>query len=350
MPPPPDDAPATPFDSLLQADATLAGREPGAERYAALLKELADKLLADHASPGDVKLLAHALRELRHCLRVFKDYRGTRKVTVFGSARTPPGHPAYQSAVEFGRRIAEAGWMVITGAGGRHHARRRRPRGRPREQLRAEHHPAVRVRPPTPWSTATRKLMNMRYFFTRKLMFIKESDAVVLFPGGFGTHDEAFEALTLIQTGKSHLFPIVLVDEPGGTYWRRWEAFVRDELLGRGYVSPADLSLYTVTDDPAAAAEEVTRFYRVYHSQRYVRGELVLRLRRPLTDATLAGLRADFADLLAAGTFEPSAALPQEANEPALAALPRLRFRMVRTEQGRLRQLIDRVNLDPGVE
>lgn len=346
-PAPLDDVPGTPFDSLHDADAPAASPDPAAE-YVAMIKEVADKLLADRAAPGDVKLLAHALRELRHCLRVFKDYRGVRKVTVFGSARTPADHPAHLAAVEFGRLVAAAGWMVITGAAsgimeaGHVGAGRKKSFG-------------LSIMLPFESSAnavihGDRKLMNMRYFFTRKLMLIKESDAVVLFPGGFGTHDEAFEALTLIQTGKSHLFPIVMVDEPGGTYWHRWQDFVRDDLLARGYISPADLSLYRVTDDPAEAVREVTQFYRVYHSLRYVRGDLVLRLRRPLTEATLATIRADFADLLAAGDFEPTAALPQEANEPALAGLPRLRFRGVRTEQGRLRQLIDRINLDPGVE
>ena len=319
--------------------------DPAAE-YVALIKEVADKLLADRADPGDVKLLAHALRELRHCLRVFRDYRGTRKVTVFGSARTPADHPAHRAAVEFGRLVADAGWMVITGAAS--------------GIMEAGHVGAGRDKSfglsiLLPFESAAnavihgdRKLMNMRYFFTRKLMLIKESDAVVLFPGGFGTHDEAFEALTLIQTGKSHLFPIVFVDEPGGTYWTRWQDFVRDDLLNRGYISPADLSLYKITDDPAEAVREVTQFYRVYHSQRYVRGDLILRLRRPLSAATLAAIRADFADLLASGGFEATAALPQEANEPTLADLPRLRLRAVRNEQGRLRQLIDRINLDPG--
>ena len=341
-PAPPDSVPPTPFNSLLQADATV----PFAEQYVALIKEVADKLLADRADPGDVKLLAHALRELRHCLRVFKDYRGVRKVTVFGSARTPPDHPAYRAAVEFGRLIAAAGWMVITGAAAgimeAGHVGAGRDKSFGLNILLPFEQTANAVIHGDP------KLVNMRYFFTRKLMLIKESDAVVLYPGGFGTHDEAFEALTLIQTGKSHLFPIVMVDEPGGTYWHRWQDFVRDDLLARGYISPADLSLYRITDDPAEAVREVTQFYRVYHSLRYVRGDLVLRLKRPLAEETLAAIRGDFADLLASGGFEPTAALPQEANEPTLAGLPRLRFRGVRTEQGRLRQLIDRINLDPG--
>ncbi|MGL4422860.1 MAG: LOG family protein, partial [Gemmataceae bacterium] len=167
---------------------------------------------------------------------------------------------------------------------------------------------------------------------------------VVLFPGGFGTHDEAFETLTLVQTGKTHVFPIVLVDEPGGTYWEHWQTFVETELLARGYISPADRAFYTITDDIEVAVAEVTRFYRVYHSMRYVRGDLVIRMQQKLTDDELGAIRTDFADIVSSGTYEQVGALPQEANEPALMDLPRLKFRFDRHNSGRLRQLIDRIN------
>jgi uncharacterized protein (TIGR00730 family) len=287
-------------------------------------------------------LLSAALKELRYCFKVFAAYRGKRKVTVFGSARTKPDHPAYLAAVEYGRAMAQAGWMVITGAGGGimhggvEGAGRENSFGLniilPFEQAA---NPVVHGDP---------KLMNMRYFFTRKLMFIKESDAVVLFPGGFGTHDEAFEALTLVQTGKSHIFPIVMVDQPGGTYWSQWTKFIEEGLLGHGYISPADRSLYCVTDSIEAAVREVTNFYRVYHSMRYVRGSLVMRLRVRLSDALLARIGTDFADILAGGGFEQVEALPDESNEPTLADMPRLKFRFARHQVGRLRQLIDLVN------
>jgi uncharacterized protein (TIGR00730 family) len=344
--PAPDPAPKTPFDALTEPDQPGVERpahgDPGADEYVAQIKETAEKLLRDRAARGDVKLLATAMRELRYCLKVFAGYRGRRKATVFGSARTRSDHPAYKAAEEFGRRIVADGWMVITGAGngimeaGHVGAGRDNSFGLnillPFEQ---SANPVVHGDP---------KLMTLRYFFTRKLMFIKESDAVVLFPGGFGTHDEAFEALTLVQTGKSHLFPVVLVDEPGGTYWAAWDRFIRGQLHDRGYISPADLSLYTVTDSVDAAVAAVTGFYRVYHSMRYVRGHLLLRLRERLSDGLLAEIRHDFADILAGGTFEQVDALPEEANEPALAALPRLRFRFDRHKIGRLRQLVDRVN------
>ena len=321
--------------------------DPPAENIAAfadMIREVADKLISDGASRGDAKLLASAVKELRHCFRVFARYRGIRKATVFGSARTARDHPAHIAAVEFGHRISQAGWMVITGAAS--------------GIMEAGHLGAGREKsfglnillPFEKGANAVlsgdSKLMNLRYFFTRKLVFIKESDAVVLFPGGFGTHDEAFETLTLVQTGKTHIFPIVLVDEPGGNYWKRWQEFVKDDLLARGYISPQDLHLYKVTDSIDEAVGEVIRFYRVYHSMRYVRGDLVLRLNEPLSSETLERLREQFADILVTGTFEQTAALPAEANEPTLAALPRLKFHYNKQDAGRLRQLIDALNAE----
>lgn len=340
-----DTAAGNQYESLLesespdpkQPDAALAG-------YVAQIKETADKLLTDGATRGDAKLLATAIKELRYCFKVFAQYRGRRKVTVFGSARTKADHPAFLAAVEFGKRISEAGYMVITGAAA--------------GIMEAGHVGAGRensfgLNILLPFESGANsvilgdpKLMNLRYFFTRKLVFIKESDAVVLFPGGLGTHDEAFESLTLIQTGKTHIFPVVLVDEPGGTYWTRWQQFVEDDLLKRGYISPDDLSLFRVTDSVEAAVEEVVRFHRVYHSMRYVRGDLVLRLNRRLSDEVLDRVRSDFADIVVSGTYEQCEMLPQEANEPELRDLPRLRFRFNRSNHGRLRQLIDFINRD----
>ncbi len=334
-------APDTPFESFLKTDAT--GRQlDDIAQYVAQIREVADKLVTDGASRADAKLLAAALKELRHCFRVFAAYRGTRKATVFGSARTPPDHPAYLAAVEFGRRMAEGGWMVITGAAsGIMHAGHD---GAGRERSFGLNILLPFEQGANPVIHGDAKLMNMRYFFTRKLAFIKESDAVVLFPGGFGTHDELFETLTLVQTGKSHVFPIVLVDEPGGTYWKRWQEFIQQDLLAQGYISPSDLHLYTITDSAEAAAAEVTNFYRVYHSMRYVRGELLMRLTARPSEALLTAIREQFADVLSGGTFEVCDALPEEANEPLLTDLPRLKFRFNRHNHGRLRQLIDLLN------
>src|SRR5262249_55781270 len=219
-------------------------------------------LLRDGVSRGDLKLLTTALKELRYCFKVFTAYRHVRKVTVFGSARLPASDASYQAAVEFGRLMAEAGWMVITGAAAGIMEAGHVGAGRDRSigvniLLPFEQHA-------NPVIEGDRKLMHLKYFFTRKLLFVKESDAVALFPGGFGTQDEGFEVLTLVQTGKSHLFPIVMIDEPGGDYWTRWQEFVTTVLVGRKLISPEDLSLYRICAGVEAAVEEVLGFYRVY--------------------------------------------------------------------------------------
>lgn len=329
----------TPYESFLEPDTP---DRDGIGEFVQQIKEVADKLNKDGASRGDAKLLASALKELRHCFRVFAAHRGIRKATVFGSARTPVDHPAYQAAVDFSKKMAENGWMVITGAASgimeAGHVGAGRDMSFGLNILLPFEQGANTVIAGDP------KLMNMRYFFTRKLAFIKESDAVVLFPGGFGTHDELFETLTLIQTGKTHVFPIVLVDEPGGTYWTRWQDFVKEDLLARGYISPGDLHLYTITDSVEAAVDECRNFYKVYHSMRYVKGELVLRLQATPPADLVEAINKEFADICVGGRFEVCGALPAEANEPALADLPRLKFRFNKHAHGRLRQLINRVN------
>jgi uncharacterized protein (TIGR00730 family) len=263
-------------------------------------------------------------------------------VTVFGSARLLPEHPAYQQAVSFSRMAAEAGYMVITGAASGIMEAGHVGAGRAN---------SIGVNILLPFEQEANaviagdmKLMHLKYFFTRKLLFVKESDAVALFPGGFGTLDEGFEVLTLIQTGKSHLFPIVLVDEPGGDYWTPWQRYIEDVLLARGLISPPDIALYKITDSADEAIAEITQFYRVYHSMRYVNGDLILRLQHALSDAVLDKLRAEFADIVVSGSFEQVAALPEEANDAHVANLPRLRFRFDRKSLGRLRMLIDAIN------
>jgi uncharacterized protein (TIGR00730 family) len=324
----------------------LAERQQPAtvEALAQQIRETADKLLRDGASRGDIKLLSTALKELRYSFKVFSAYKGRRKVTVFGSARLPPSDPAYQQAVAFGRRMAEAGFMVITGAASGIMEAGHVGAGRDN---------SIGVNILLPFEQAANKvivgdtkLMNLKYFFTRKLLFVKESDAIALFPGGFGTQDEGFEALTLIQTGKSHMFPVVMLDEPGGDYWTRWRDYIEGVFVKRGLISPADTALYKVTDSLDEAVAEVLGFYRVYHSMRYVGGELVLRLQHRLDDALLQRLGREFGDILASGTFEQSEALPEEANDVAAAGLPRLRFRFDRRSLGRLRLLIDAINRD----
>jgi hypothetical protein len=188
--------------------------------------------------------------------------------------------------------------------------------------------------------------MHLRYFFTRKLLFVKECEAVALFPGGFGTLDEGFEVLTLVQTGKSHLFPIVMIDAPGSDFWHHFLRFTKDVLQARRLIADEDLHLFKVTNSVADAVAEIVNFYRVYHSMRYVKGDLVIRLNRRIGDATLQKIRADFADIIKSGTFELTSALPEENEESPLASLPRLKFRFDRHQLGRLRQLIDVINQD----
>ncbi len=308
----------------------------------AQIKETADKLRRDRASRADVKLVATALRELRYSFKVFAALKNRRKVTVFGSARTPADDPTFQQAVEFGRAVAEAGYLVITGAASGIMEAGHVGAGR-------ENSIGVNILLPFEQSANSiihgdGKLMHLKYFFTRKLLFVKESDAVALFPGGFGTHDEAFEALTLVQTGKSHIFPIVCVAPPGDTYWTDWDKFIRTQLLGRKLISPADLSLYKVTDSVQEAVAEIANFYRVYHSLRYIKGELVLRLLKAPSDKLLARVCDEFRDIVVDGTFVVTQADRVEANEAKIANLPRLRFHFDRRNLGRLRQLIDLLN------
>jgi uncharacterized protein (TIGR00730 family) len=334
------------FQHVHEDSATDDRQQIGIEQLAQQIRETADKLVRDGATRGDVKLLSTALKELRYALKILTPYRHLRKVTVFGSARLPASNPAYVQAVEFSKRVAEAGWMVITGAAsgimeaGHVGAGREKSIGvnilLPFEQ---EANPIIR---------GDLKLMHLKYFFTRKLLFVKESDAVALFPGGFGTQDECFEVLTLVQTGKSQIFPIVMVDEPGGNYWASWREYISDELLERQLISPADMSLFKVTDSMDEAVAEVFNFYRVYHSMRYVHGDLLLRLQHKLSDAMMERLRDEFADILVAGTFEQTEALPEEANDTHIATLPRLRFRFDRRSLGRLRQMIDAINQSAG--
>jgi uncharacterized protein (TIGR00730 family) len=307
-----------------------------------LIKESADKLQQDQTSRGDLKILSRALRELRYAFKVFSPYRARRKVTVFGSARTRPEDPAFQQAVAFGKAMAEAHWLVVTGAAsgimeaGHLGAGRENSMGLnimlPFEQ---EANPVIAGDP---------KLVHMKYFFTRKLMFVKECDAVCLLPGGFGTLDEGLEVLTLLQTGKRDMVPVVFLDQPGGDFWSGWQEFVLDRLLGRSMISPEDLSLYKLTDRVDAAVAEILDFYRVYHSMRYVRNKLVLRLQSSPSEELLAAIHAEFGDIVHDGRFVASGPLPEEQDEPALAGLTRLVMRFNRRNLGRLRQLIDCLN------
>lgn len=306
------------------------------------IKTTADKLLKDGTSRGDIKLLNVALRELRYSFKVFSSLKQRRKVSVYGSARTPATDPAYIAAVEFGRLMSESGYMVITGAAQGIMEAGHVGAGR-------EHSIGVNILLPFEQSanqiiTGDVKLMHLKYFFTRKLLFVKESDAIALFAGGFGTHDEGFEALTLIQTGKSQLIPVVFVDAPGDNYWKDWARFIETHLLKRKLICPADMSLFKVTDSVPGAVEEIKTFYRVYHSMRYVKNVLAMRLLKTPPPALLKRMDSEFADILSGGGFEVTQALPAEANDSHVKDLPRMVFKFDRRSHGRLRQLIDLVN------
>ncbi|MGA2028641.1 MAG: TIGR00730 family Rossman fold protein [Verrucomicrobiota bacterium] len=272
--------------------------------------ENALKLLTDVKDTGDVRVIKTALRELRYAFRLFAPFAGKRKVSIFGSARTQPDKPEYKQAVEFGRKISEAGFMVITGAGSGIMQAGHEGAGQ-------ENSFGVNIR--LPWEQSANpviredeKLVTFKYFFTRKLTFIRHSDAIVLFPGGFGTFDEVFEALTLMQTGKSQLMPLVLVDKPGGIFWKTWDKNIRDHLLANQLISPEDLSLYQITDSVDEAVKTITRFYWNFHSTRFVKDLLVIRLNKAPNESALTTMNGDFSDIIVKGKIQIIKPTPEE--------------------------------------
>jgi uncharacterized protein (TIGR00730 family) len=300
------------------------------------------KLLKDVEHRGDVRVIQTAVRELRYAFKMFAPYVEKRKVTIFGSARTLPTRAEYQQAVEFAKKIAEAGYMVITGAGSGIMQAGHEGAG-------AEMSFGANIR--LPWEQAAnpimvkdKKLITFKYFFTRKLTFIRHSDALVLFPGGFGTMDEGYEALTLMQTGKSQIMPLVLMDRPGGTYWKTWDKNVKEHLLRNQLISPDDLNLYQITDSADQAVRWVTRFYRNFHSTRFVKELLVVRLRHVPQQSAIDALNEDFADIIAGEKARITEPLKEEVEDHDMLQLPRIAFGFDRRHYGRLRQLIDVLN------
>lgn len=300
------------------------------------------RLGRDESPRLDRKIVNSALKEMRYAFRVFAPYRDVRKVSMFGSARTRPDELEYATSREFAKRIVEQGWMVVTGAGpGVMEAAN--------EGAGAAASFGVNIRLPfeakaNPSIADDPKLINFKYFFTRKLMFIKEGDAFVLLPGGFGTQDEGFELLTLVQTGKSDPHPIVLLDQPGGTYWEAWETFVREALLKRGLISPDDLNLFRRTDSIEEAVEELQTFYRNYHSIRFHGQTLILRVQRLPDQRSLDALASDFSDILRGGEIAPAEPLKEEIRDDDALTLKRLAVQFDRMSYGRLRMLINRLN------
>jgi uncharacterized protein (TIGR00730 family) len=290
----------------------------------------------------ELKIASQTMVEMLRAWQVFAPYASRAKVTIFGSARIKPGQPDYELAVAFGRRMAERDWMAITGAGpGIMTAGM--------EGIGVDRSFGVNILLPFEQQAAALinrdpKLATFKYFFTRKLTFMKESDAFALFPGGYGTLDEAFELITLVQTGKSYPVPIVLLDHPGSTYWRAWEHFIESQLLEPGLIGPNDLDLFLHTHDPDEAAEYLCAFYSCYHSLRFVGRRLILRLRSPVPPDALADLNREFADIVVKGEIEPVEATEAERRDGDQVDLPRLALHFDDRSFARLVLLIRRVN------
>lgn len=299
------------------------------------------RMVQGNADRWDVKITTHALRELERAFSTLAQFKRRRKVTIFGSARVKPADRQYELARRLGALLARDDFMVITGAGpGIMEAAN--------EGAGPENSIGLNINLPFEQEANTIMqgspgLLEFKYFFTRKLFFVKEADAVVLFPGGFGTLDEAMELLTLVQTGKSPLIPIILMEEPGGTYWEHWKEFVSRDLLGNGYISPHDLSLLRFANDSAEVCAEIEQFYSNFHSARWVGDELRLRMNRSLPEVFVTDLNAAFSDICE-GTIRLTGEHVEEAEEPELRNLPRLSFRFNHHDYGRLRQLIDAIN------
>jgi len=323
----------------------------GVDSNTLLIQELivtALKIGRENYSVADLKLFNRALKEMRSAAKMFTPYTGRKKVVVFGSARTAATEPAAIAAEEFTAKMREHGYMTITGGGDGIMGAAQKGAGRdfgfglniklPFEQRANE------------TILGDRKLVNFNYFFTRKLNFVKETHAITLFPGGFGTMDEGFEVLTLMQTGKSRIIPYVLVDTPGSTFWQTWLDFLKDQLLKNGLVSENDFHLFKLTNSVDAAVQEILQFYKNFRSYRWVGKKMVIRLEKALTKDAQQDLNTRFADLLQVGTIEQGSALPEEMNEPEIAPLPRLILTPQQRDYGKIRLFLDAINRAPVVE
>ena len=331
-----------PIDEVIARLIDMAGgvRRPGIVREMILAS-----LKAGREDDGrvDLKLMNASLKEMRYTAKIFSDYRQIKKVTVFGSARTQPSESLYKMARLLGKKLSESGYMVITGGGpGIMQA--------VNEGAGPDHSFGVNIQlpfeqKPNPTLDGDPKIISYKYFFNRKVAFLKESDAAVVFPGGFGTLDEAMETLTLVQTGKRNPLPILLFDEPGGNYWINWIRFTKEQLLAKGYIGESDLKLFESLDAVDDAVECINRFYRRYHSLRYVGNQLIIRLTSPIHETVIKDLKDRYSDMLSSnGDIHPSGAFPEEMDEPDIRHLPRLVVDFNRVNFGRLREFIDAVN------
>jgi len=331
---PVDDA----IDQLMELAGPLCCPEIIREMILAALKAGQEK-----AEEADLKLMNSTLKEMRFTSKVFGPYRGIRKVTVFGSARTEPEESVYKMACLLGQKLVKAGYMVITGGGGGIMQAVNEGAG-------SEYSFAVNIRlpheqKPNPVVGGNPRLIMYKYFFNRKVAFLKEASAIVLFPGGFGTLDEAMETLTLLQTGKHDPLPLIFVDEPGGTHWLKWLQFFGEELMSQGYINASDFYLFERVDSVDAAVERINHFYRRYHSLRYVEKQMVIRLSSGIDPQSVKELKDRFQDILIpGGSIYLSGSLPAEADEPEIANLPRLILDFNRKDFGRLQYFIEAIN------
>lgn len=310
-----------------------------------LLREIlttAVKLGRESADRGDLKLVNNALKELRYAFKVFSPYRAVKKAIIFGSARSAKTSAEYKMAEELSQRLTEKGFMIVTG-GGPGVMEAGNKGALPGKDF------ALNIRlpfeqKPNPYLDEKDKLINFKYFFTRKLIFVKETDATALFPGGFGTNDEGFETLTLIQTGKSKPRPVVLVEPKGSAYWSAWKRFVDSQLIKKGFIKKDDLNLFRIVKSADEAVKYIEDFYKVYHSIRYVAGLTVLRLNYDISDKALAFINEKFKDILTGGEIRRSAATDKEVQQGEYLGLPRLSLNFNLRDYGRLCEMIRVIN------
>jgi uncharacterized protein (TIGR00730 family) len=297
------------------------------------------RLLQEKHDVGQLKLMSRSMKEMRYAYRIFNKYKDKKRISIFGSARTPENHPDYTAAQELSAKLADLGWMCITGA-----ANGIMKAGLVGSRKEASFGLSIRLPFEIPTNSVIEgdiKLISFRYFFTRKLMFTSHSDALAAFPGGFGTLDELFEMLTLQQTGKANIVPVVLVEGEGGTYWTHWQKYVEQELLKSGWISPEDRNLYYIAKSPQDAAEHIQKFYHRYHSSRYVKDVLVIRMNSPLNKQQIGALNLKYKSLIASGEITMSSPLPEETD---YLTLPRLMFHHTHRDFGLIRALINAIN------
>lgn len=329
------------FQHHINSMIELCGGTPGSFEagLASQMIQTSLKFLRDKHDTGQLKLVTRALKEMRYAYRIFNDHMKNRCISIFGSARTPEHHPDYIAAKSFSRQIAKEGWMCITGAAdGIMKAGHEGPTEGSSFGL------SIKLPFESPSNSimaGSPRLISFKYFFTRKLMFLSHSDAIAAFPGGLGTMDELFEVLTLIQTGKTNIIPVVLVEGEGGHFWVDWEKYVNAQLLGSGWISPEDRNFYYLAISPEDAIDHINQFYKCYHSSRYVQDDLIIRLKKPITDKHVEILNEKFKVLCLSGDIHKTEPYTEETDH---LDLPRIAFTHTRKKYGLVRALIDTIN------